>query len=385
MYRIHNNTISIFLFLILISFTSPGKSQSLYKTEQKISFLFIGDIMGHDEQIWSAENRETHTYNYDDVFQYIKPVISEADIAIANFEVTLDGMPYIGYPQFSSPAALALACKNAGIDYFADANNHAADRGKSGIINTIARLDSIGIPHTGTFLNQVQRDSIYPLMINKSGASIALLNYTYSTNGIEVPEPVIVNMLNKDLITNDIEKAKNKKADIIILFLHWGTEYDTIPSKSQTDLAEYFFSLGVDLIIGSHPHVIQKMIWQKNYPVGKDGIIVYSLGNFVSNQRKPKTDGGLMVRIELTKSGDSFKISNAGYYLTWVYTPIEKYRKKFFILPCSEFENKSGFFSNPSDLIIMKKFINDSRVLLNKQNINIIENTYNGNTWSLNN
>jgi poly-gamma-glutamate capsule biosynthesis protein CapA/YwtB (metallophosphatase superfamily) len=350
----------------------------------KLSILFIGDIMGHDEQIWSAENRETHTFNYDDVFRYIKPVISEADIAIANFEVTLAGPPYIGYPQFSSPADLAVACRNAGIDYLVTANNHAADRGKMGIIKTINKLDSIGIPHTGTFLNSAGRDSLSPLMINRNGASIALLNYTYGTNGIKVPEPVIVNLLDKDLITNDVKKAKNNNADIIILFLHWGTEYDTVPAKSQTDLAKYFFSIGVDLVIGSHPHVLQKMIWTKNPAVGKDGIVVYSLGNFVSNQRKPKTDGGSMVRIELMRNGNSFNISDAGYYLTWVYTPIEKFRKKFFILPCSEFENKADFFSNPADYIQMKKFISDSRALLYKQNINIKEYIYSGNNWILN-
>jgi len=385
MNRIYSIPKSLFFLLILIPVCFSAKSQNRQIPAQKISFLFIGDIMGHDEQIWSAENRETHTFNYDDVFKYIKPVISEADIAIANFEVTLDGTPYMGYPQFSSPAALASACKNAEIDYMVSANNHAADRGKRGIISTIARLDSIGIPHTGTFLNQAERDSLYPLLINKSGVSIALLNYTYGTNGIKVPGPVIVNILDKDLITNDIKKAKDKNPDIIILFLHWGTEYDTIPSKSQVDLAEYFFSIGVDLVIGSHPHVLQKMVWFKNNTGVKDGIVVYSLGNFVSNQRKPKTDGGSMVRIELTKIGDSFKISNAGYYLTWVYTPIEKYRKKFFILPCSEFENKSEFFSKPDDYILMKKFINDSRTLLNKQNIDIKEIIYNGNTRLLNN
>jgi len=385
MNRVYSITKSIFILLIFISGSIAVKSQSPQEPVQKISLLFIGDIMGHDEQIWSAENRENHTYNYDDVFKYIKPIISDADIAIANFEVTLDGEPYMGYPQFSSPAALASACKNAGIDYMVSANNHAADRGKRGIINTIASLDSVGIPHTGTFLNQEERDSLYPLMIKKPGVSIALLNYTYSTNGIKVPEPVIVNMLDKDLITNDVKHAKDKNVDIIILFLHWGTEYDTIPVKSQTDLAEYFFSIGVDLVIGSHPHVLQKMVWSKNNTGGKDGVVVYSMGNFVSNQRKPKTDGGSIVRIELTKSGKSFKISNAGYYLTWVYTPIEKYRKKFFILPCSEFENKSDFFSKPADFIIMKKFINDSRALLNTQNINIKEYIYNGNTWLLNN
>jgi poly-gamma-glutamate capsule biosynthesis protein CapA/YwtB (metallophosphatase superfamily) len=372
----------LFLFLCFSVFFS-AKSQSQLSTDDKFSMLFIGDIMGHDEQIWSAENRETHLYNYDDVFKYIKPVISEADIVIANFEVTLDGQPYMGYPQFSSPADLAVACKNAGIEYLVNANNHAADRGKKGIINTINKLDSIGIPHTGTFLNSSCRDSLTPLMIHKNGTSIALLNYTFSTNGIKVPEPVIVNMLDKEIITDDVNKAKNKKADIIILFLHWGTEYDTIPSKIQTDLAEYFQSIGVDMVIGSHPHVLQKMLLTKNITTGNEDVAVYSLGNFVSNQRKPKTDGGSMVRVELTKNGDKYRISNAGYYLTWVYTPIEKYRKKFFILPCSEFENKPDFFDKPDAFLHMKKFIGDSRELLNKQNINVKEYIFNGTSWLL--
>jgi Putative enzyme of poly-gamma-glutamate biosynthesis (capsule formation) len=372
--------LSLFIFVFL-----SAKSQSQQTSGDKISLLFIGDIMGHDEQIWSAENRETHLYNYDDVFQYIKPVIAGADIAIANFEVTLGGPPYTGYPQFSSPADLAVACKNAGIDYLVTANNHAADRGKKGIISTINKLDSIGIPHTGTFLNSSCRDSLTPLMIHKNGTSIALLNYTFSTNGIIVPEPVIVNMLDKELITRDINEAKDKNADIIILFLHWGTEYDTIPSKTQTDLAEYFQSIGVDMVIGSHPHVLQKMVRTKNNVTGNDDVVIYSLGNFVSNQRKPKTDGGSMVRIELTRIGDKYTISNAGYYLTWVYTPIEKYRKKFFILPCSEFENKPDFFDKPEAYLHMKKFISDSRKLFNEQNIDIKEYIFDGNLWVLSN
>jgi hypothetical protein len=371
--------ILLIVFILISCYSSVG--QNVAPATEKLSFLFMGDIMGHDEQIWSAENRETHTFEYDDVFRFIKPVISEADIAIANFEVTLGGPPYMGYPQFSSPPALAAACKNAGIDYVVTANNHAADRGKKGIEGTINRLDSLGIPHTGTFLNPGSRDSLYPLMFKKNGISIALLNYTYGTNGINVPEPVIVNILDKNVITADIKKARSKNPDITILFLHWGTEYDTVPSKFQTDLAGYFFSLGVDLIIGSHPHVLQKMIWMKNSNGGKDGIVVYSMGNFISNQRKPKTDGGAIVRIEFTREGSELKISDAGYYLTWVYTPIEKYRKKFFILPCSEFENTPEFFSKPAEYMQMKSFIEDARSLLYKQNINIREKIYNGTDW----
>ena len=192
------------------------------------------------------------------------------------------------------------------------ANNHAADRGKDGITGTITRLDSLEIPHTGTFFDQASKDTLHPLMISKSGTSIALLNYTYGTNGIKVPEPVIVNMLDKNLIARDIEKARSKQADMIILFLHWGTEYDTIPSDTQTGLAEYFFSCGADLIIGSHPHVLQKMVWFRNDTADNDKAVVYSLGNFISNQRKPKTDGGSMVRIDLAKNGSSISISDAG-------------------------------------------------------------------------
>jgi poly-gamma-glutamate synthesis protein (capsule biosynthesis protein) len=375
MFRKINSLVLIIInsFLISAQETEPG--------QENISLLFLGDIMGHDEQIWSAENRETHAYNYDDVFQYIKDDISEADIAVANFEVTLAGTPYSGYPTFSSPAELAVACKNAGIDVFVTANNHAADRGKKGILSTIYKLDSIGIPHTGTFPDLAARDTLYPMIIKKNGFSLALLSYTYATNGIVVPVPVIVNMLDKNTIAADIEKAKSKNPDAIILFLHWGTEYDTIPSKTQTSLADYFFSRGVDLIIGSHPHVIQKMEWTKSDTDMKDRIVVYSMGNYVSNQRRPGTDGGTMVRIELAKKADSLYVSDAGYYLTWVYTPIENYRKKFFILPCSKFENKPDFFAKPADYQKMKLFIKNSRNLLYNQNIRINEFIFSGINW----
>ena len=379
------NLRSLLFLIIIISFVTPAKSQVQPPANDKFSLLFIGDIMGHEEQIWSAENRATHQFNYDDVFKYIKPVISEADIAIGNFEVTLAGPPYTGYPQFSSPADLAVACKNAGIDYLVTANNHAADRGKKGIAGTINRLDSIGIPHTGTFLNSSYRDSLSPLMIYKNGTSIALLNYTFSTNGIIVPEPVIVNMLDKNLITADVKKARDRKADLIILFLHWGTEYDTIPSKSQTDMAKYFQSLGVDMVIGSHPHVVQKMVLTKNDNSGNNELVVYSLGNFVSNQRKPKTDGGSIVKVDLIKKDGKYIISDAGYYLTWVYAPIENYRKKFFILPCSEFEKKPEFFDKPDAFMKMKSFIGNSRKLFNEQNINVKEYIFNGSAWVLSN
>ncbi len=367
--------------LVLLSLIASVNYSFSQELTDKFSILFIGDIMGHDEQIWSAENRETKKYNYDDVFKYINEEINEADISIANLEVTLAGPPYRGYPSFSSPPELAVACIKAGIDCFVTANNHSADRGKNGIIKTVNILDSLKIPHTGIFTEKSERDSTYPLIITKKGVSLALLNYTYGTNGINVPQPVIVNKIDRDIIASDIEKAKSNNPDLIILFLHWGNEYDTIPSRSQTDLAEFLLNCGADLVIGSHPHVLQKMIWTKRNEVSKDRIIVYSLGNFISNQRKPKTDGGAMVRIEYIRENGKMVPYNAGYYLTWVYTPIENYRKRFFILPCSKFENNESFFKNPADYQKMKKFISDTRRFLNKQNINFNELTFTGDRW----
>ena len=371
------------MLLIMSSLSIYCKAQ--ITSSDKITLLFIGDIMGHQQQIWSAEDRVNHTYNYDSVFTYIKPAISEADIAIANFEVILAGPPYSGYPVFNSPAALATACKNAGIDCLVTANNHSADRSSRGIKRTIISLDSLGITHTGTFLNSVERDSLYPLIIKKNGFSIAILNYTYGTNGVEVNKPYIVNYIDKKVISEDIAKARSKNAAIVLVFLHWGKEYSSTPLKEQYDLSEFLFEEGADIIIGSHPHVLQKMIWIKDDPEkGKGRLIAFSLGNFVSDQRKQGTEGGAMVRIEIKRKDHAIFITNADYYLTWVYTPVEKCRKKFFVIPCSEYENKPGFFSSPDYYRRMKKFMNESRSLLYSQNSNFYEMIYNGSSWLLN-
>ena len=348
---------------------------------RKLSLLFIGDIMGHDEQIASARNSETKNYEYDDVFRYIRDEISEADVAIANLEVTLGGSPYRGYPAFSSPVSLVSACINAGIDVLATANNHAVDRGKSGILNTIRRLDSLGIRHTGTFSDSTAKDTLSPLIIERNGISVALLNYTYGTNGLKVPSPTIVNMLDTNLIASDIEKAKTLKPDVIIPFVHWGTEYDTLPSAEQIRLAGFFFKKGADIVIGSHPHVLQQMEWTPADSCRNDRIVVYSLGNYVSNQRTIRRDGGAMVRIELEKTGSLTSVSQAGYYLTWVHTPAENGIRKFYILPCSIYENKPEHFTRPSDYQKMKLFIRNSRRLLNSRNSGIQEIIHSGEGW----
>ena len=370
----------IFIYLCVCAL-----AQSTTLQEQKISLLFLGDIMGHDSQIWAAQNLAANTYDYNDVFSYVQPIISGADLAFANLEVTLAGPPYKGYPQFSSPSALAVACKNAGIDCLVTANNHCADRGKPGISGTIFRLDSIGMPHTGTFISQESKENLEPLILAKNGISVALLNYTYGTNGLSVPSPFVVNVLERDKVAADIEKARQKNPDLVVLMLHWGTEYDTVPSADQTKLAMFFMSKGADLVIGSHPHVVQKMIWYNCDSPYKNKAVAYSLGNFISNQRKPKTDGGSMVRFDYVKRDGKMSITGAGYFLTWVYTPIIKYKQKFYVLPCSQFENNPAFFEKETDYGQMRKFIEDTRRLFNQQNAGIKEYLFNEENRKVNN
>ncbi len=371
----------ILLIICLLPSVLVLSAQEECQTARKLTLLFIGDIMGHDEQIASAWNSETKNYEYDDVFRYIRDEISEADIAVANLEVTLGGRPYKGYPAFSSPASLASACMNAGIDVLATANNHSVDRGKKGILNTIRRLDSLGIIHTGTFADSIARDTLSPMIIERNGISIALLNYTYGTNGLKVPSPTIVNMLDTNLIASDIAKAKALKPDVIIPFVHWGIEYDTLPSAEQIRLAGFFFTRGANLVIGSHPHVLQQMEWTLADSSRNDRIVVYSLGNYVSNQRTIRRDGGAMVRIELEKTGSLTKVSRAGYYLTWVHTPVEDGKRKFYVLPCSIFENKPEHFARPSDFQKMQLFIRNSRRLLSSGNSGIREIIHSGEGW----
>lgn len=340
----------------------------------RLSLLFLGDIMQHDSQIADAYDQRTGTYDYRPCFQYVKPYIQSADVAIGNLEVTLAGKPYKGYPQFSAPDELLVALKDAGMDVIVTANNHSADRGKKGIERTIAMLDSFEIPHTGTFRSQAEKSRLHPLIIERQGIKLAILNYTYGTNGMPVTKPNIVNMLDTTAIRKDLQQAAASDADVIIVFPHWGLEYQSLPSKTQKGITELCFKYGAKLVIGAHPHVIQPMEWRKT----KDQVVAYSLGNFVSGQRKRYTDGGAMIRLELEKVSfndgrSATVIDTAGYILQWVYRTNDA-RKDYYILPLPEIENQSPAIAmDDQSRQAFKTFASDSRALLQKQNLNITE------------
>ena len=287
-------------------------------TTDTVKLLFVGDVMGHSTQIAGAwRDGGDSCHNYIPTFQWIKDYISSADIAIANLEVTLAGVPYTGYPHFSSPNSLAAALKDAGFNTLAIANNHTLDRGKTGLERTINTLDSIGISHTGAFKNQTARDTLYPLIIEKNNFKIALLNYTYGTNGIAVEQPNIVNYIDTVQILTDITKARNLQADYIITYLHWGDEYSIKENARQRQIATFLAKNGCNLIVEAHPHVIQPIV--KNAVESNDSVpVAYSLGNFVSNQRDRYRDGGIALEITLTKTNGEIKVESLKYEPIWV-------------------------------------------------------------------
>lgn len=370
-----------YLFFSVVALLSLGCSSSPKKgvvthhvdkvvTTEKITLLFAGDIMQHQEQIDSAATIGGH-YDYTDCFSRVKAEVSKADIAIANLEVTLAGKPYTGYPSFSAPDEYLFAIRNAGFDLLTTANNHCLDRGKKGLERTILMLDSLNIPYVGTYINKEERINRYPLLIEKNGFRIAFLNYTYATNGVAVTLPNVVNYIDRETILKDIQDARAKKPDVIIACMHWGIEYSLMPDNDQKELADWLLANGVDHIIGSHPHVVQPMELRTNPETGKKHIVAYSLGNYISNMSAIDTDGGAMLRLCLSKDS-VVRVDSCNYCLVWTARPKHTKQKNYIILPaiCPNEELPE----NASNRLNI--FVKGARTLFEKHNKEIKEYTF---------
>ena len=349
------------------------KDSNDLKTNE-ISILFIGDFMGHMDQINAAYNKELDNYDYNKTFEKIKPILSDADISIGNLEVTLGVVPYSGYPRFSSPAEYASAIKTSGVDVLVTANNHSCDKRKLGLEKTISILDSLNIGHTGTFISSESKEKNPCYVINKNNIKIAVVNYTYGTNGIPPSPPNIVNYLDKSVVADDINYIKDKiKPDQIIAFLHWGSQYKDLPNKEQKNWFNYFNSLGVNIVIGAHPHVLQPMQWFNKTSSENEKLVVYSLGNFVSHQRTFPRDGGAVIKLNLKKDENGVNIKSVKYHLTWVHEFILEGKKHYDILSVKDYESNPEYFSNPRHFEKLIRFTKHARSLMSEYNIDIEE------------
>ena len=287
----------------------PSSENSTQQEEQKdtsISMAVVGDIMCHGPNYKDAYNASTKTYDFSTFFPQIKSYISNADIAVGNLETTFAGgnKAYSGYPTFNSPPQLAKDIQDLRIDVLTTSNNHSMDSGYNGLINTIDTLDNLGISHTGTFKSEEDKNKI--LIKDVNGVKIAFLSYTYGTNGISIPKgkEYCINLINKDLIKKQLESAKAQNPDVICVSMHWGIEYKLQPNTEQKDLADYLFENGADIILGSHPHVLEPMekrIVTLSDGTKKDGFVIYSLGNFISAQKDKYTKDSIILNLKITK------------------------------------------------------------------------------------
>ena len=335
-------------------------------TPDTLTLMFIGDVMSHSPQV-DAARLPDGTYDYAPCYRFLAPYIASADLCIANMEVPLAGAPYTGYPQFSCPDNMMSQLFDAGVDVFLTANNHTCDKGAKGIRRTIQVMDSLGIPHTGTWLDSTDYRQRNPLIIDKNGFRIAVLNYTYGTNGIPAPNPFMVNMLDSVNIFNDIATARATDADYIIVMPHWGIEYERHQNKAQAGYARYMYECGADMVIGGHPHVVQPITLENRDEQGvAQRVTAYSLGNFVSNQRKRYTDGGIIVKCEIVRdTTGTIRVTDYEYLPYWVYKGVCQGKYQYHILPAKHaVENCAYYNIHGADSVALNLFYNDTKTLI---------------------
>ncbi len=313
----------------------------------------VGDLLIH-APVFNSVYTSDGEYDFNPIFQYVKPYLEKADYCVANLEVSLggteNGMKYSGYPLFNCPDSIIDAAKNMGADMLAVANNHTYDCGYAGFIRKIGVIENKGLAYTGVAKDNTQK--LYNV-VDVNGIKIGIVNYTYETpatgegnkaiNGILLDKNA-VNLVNSfnydklDLFYSDlktkIEQMKNDGADVIVVYPHWGTEYLLDANEYQTKMAQKMCDMGVDVIIGGHPHVVEPVKVIKSENSGKRTVCLYSLGNFISNQRKHlmnlstgNTEDGLIFTVNFEKYGDGrVLVESVEVIPTWVNLTNGNYR-----------------------------------------------------------
>lgn len=305
-----------------------------------ISVVALGDYLMHMPLVESGRQSDG-SYDYSHIFTELQPYITDADIAVIGQETIFAGKEkgYSGYPFFNTPSDAGKTLVNEGFDVVLHASNHVMDKGVDGIENTIQfwneypQVKILGI-------NESAKDASVIKTYVKDGISLGLLNYTYDTNGLPVPadKKYMVNVIDEEKIKRDAHLAE-KGTDFTIAFMHWGEENFTEPSSEQKELAQKMCDWGVDLIIGSHPHVVQGAEWLE----GKEGnktLVYYSLGNFVSRQLEAKNLLGGIADINLKIQNGEVSIGEAS--LKPVVTHYNKGSTDFCVYPLEEYTEEQA-------------------------------------------
>lgn len=336
--------------------TAVTSSKKLYEPVS-VTLGATGDLLIHDPILnaYKAGN-----YDFTDIFKYAGSYFQKYDYMVANLEVTLGGAErgYTGYPIFNAPDSLIDAATQSGIDLFLTANNHCYDTGKAGFDRTVAVLRQKQVDHTGTRAADEQ-----PYLLKQiKGITFGLLNYTYETaestvngvtyktiNGIRLnpdSEP-LVNSFNYNKLDEfyaeageRISEMRNRGAEVIIMYIHWGNEYQIQQNNIQQTIAKKLSDLGVDVIIGGHPHVVQPVEIINSEVTGRQTVCLYSLGNAVSNQRTNlmdlktgHTEDGMIFETSFNRDSDgNVTLEKINVIPTWVYLKTDSSRH-YYILP----------------------------------------------------
>lgn len=285
--------------------------------------LAVGDLLMHTPLVFASQ-RGQDEWDFTPLFEPVRPWIENADLAVANLETTLTGKahPWAGYPSFNTPPELARDVKAVGFDVLTNANNHALDYAEYGLIQTGAALEQYQVPHTGTARSPEERDRI--LVVDVAPAiKMAILAYTYGTNGVPLPHPWSVNLLDPDRIEADIRRARELPGvDLVAVALHMGEEYAREPSPAQEEYVSLSLESGADIILGDHPHVIQRIeVRRVKDHFGRDlpRAVIFSEGNFISNQVGLDREAGLMFLIDVKKEHGQASVEQVAFVPTWVH------------------------------------------------------------------
>lgn len=307
---------------------------------EEISIFALGDNLLHMPVVNSGKQADG-TYDYSRIFNKLQPRIKDADIAVIGQETVFGGkeLGYSGYPLFNSPSDMGKTLVNEGFDVVLHASNHILDKRAEGVENTLKfwkdypQVTVLGI-------NESEMDKNTIDIVNVKGARLALLNYTYGTNGITLAadKQYLVNLIDEEKIQSDARYAEDN-ADFTIAFMHWGTEYSIKPDDFQKTLAEKMCKWGVDLIIGSHPHVIEPVEWIA-CENGNEMLVFYSLGNFVSRQLEARNLLGGAAEVRLKYDGEKVHISD--YSFMPIVTHYNSEYTQFDVYPLKAYSNSTA-------------------------------------------
>ncbi len=332
--------------------TEPAESEPLIQPTEsdevretgRATLLVTGDLMMHLPTVRSGRNG--NEYNFEYIFSYIDDYVKAADYAAVNLETTLsgtEGRTYTGYPKFNSPDAVASAVKSGGFDLLLTANNHCNDYGTHGILRTLEVVKAAGLDTLGTYSTAGEQ---HYLIRDLGGMKVGMLNYTYGDIGDNPSRPAVnglptdsaaadlINVFDYDKldafyseVKNQIGAMKASGADAIVMFIHWGEEYSTRVNSTQKEMAQKLCDLGVDVIAGSHPHVVQTMdLLTSAADSTHQTVVVYSMGNFLSNQRATnialttgESEDSLLFSVTLVRYSDgTVVLESVSIQPTWV-------------------------------------------------------------------